>query len=173
MPPTDSVLAPLPPASPPVAPASGAGSTAFLAANRQVLETTESIRALLAAAKDDTSARNVAEKLPALTSRWETDQKAATALFLTLSADQQRQAMSQGQQEAVSRAQPGQEDLIASIQRIAASPQRTTVEPALVKFRDTLLGVMAHREWAARRRQAPLGRRQVAAIPFRPRVARA
>lgn len=137
--PGEGGVAPMPAAGPPAAAASGLGSAAFLTANRQVLEATEAILTVLAAVNDEATARDAADKLPALTTRWETEQKAATALFLTLSADQQREAMALGQQEAAARSQSGRQDLIAAIQSLAASPQRPTVEPALVGLRDTLL----------------------------------
>jgi hypothetical protein len=133
-PPTDGTVTPSTPLVP-----SGAGPAAFLAANKEVLAIMEQMQDRLAAAVDDATAQQVAQKLPGLTDRWEVAQKGATALFLTLSDQQQREVMATAQNEALAGGKPMKEDLLAAMQRLAASPQRPIVETALVDLRDTIL----------------------------------
>jgi hypothetical protein len=117
----------------------GVKSAAFLAANREVIGILQQMQALLTAAVDEATARDAAQKLPPLTRKWEGAQKGATALFLTLSKDEQSAVMAQAQQEMLAEGKPMKEDLLEAMQRLAASPERPIVEAALVDLRDTIL----------------------------------
>ena len=137
--PGTSPAIPAPPPPGEVASPAGIGPAAFLAANRQVLQIHEEMRSLLAGAVDDATAQKLASELPPLVPRWEATSKGATALFLTLSKQQQGEVMQAAQREMFASGKPMGEDMLAAMQRLAASPQRPLVEGAILHLRDTML----------------------------------
>jgi hypothetical protein len=126
-------------------PAKSAGMTAslktvaFLDANRVVVKLQDELKDTLLSVVDDATAEQAAARLPSQVDAWETAQKSATALFLTLSDSEKNAVLGLSADEIVAKTKPGDENMMQIMRRLARSPQRPILSASLTKFRDSFL----------------------------------
>jgi len=114
-------------------------TVAFLEANRGVVKLQDGLRDTLIMVTDDESARQAAATLPAQIDAWETAQKAATAMFLTLSDSEKNAVLGLSADEMLAKGRPTGENMMQIMKRLASSPQRPILHDSLVKLRDVFL----------------------------------
>ena len=124
-------------------------TVAFLEANRGVVKLQDDLRDLLLSVTDDESARQAAAKLPAQIEAWDTTQKSATAMFLTLSDSEKNGVMGLAADEIVAKGPPSGENMMQIMKRLAGSPQRPILNDSLTRLRDVFLS--QHSIYAPRR----------------------
>lgn len=117
--------------------------TTFLVAHKEVLATMEELRVLLEGVKDAKTADAAAKELPGITDRFVTQSKAATLLYVSLSADAKQNALKVMQEEQIEKIKAGKlnpkNDLLSLMVQLSKGPQRPSLEKALMQLRDTLL----------------------------------
>lgn len=117
--------------------------TDFMAAHKGVLATMEELRVTLESVKDAKTANAAAKSLSEITDRFADESKAATLLYVSLSADEKTEALKVMQDEQIAKIKAGKlkpkNDLLSLMVELSKGPQRSILEEPLVRLRDKLL----------------------------------